>query len=262
MLQRCSRKSISRLPFFRYFSRSLHRFGFVRASSPNVKLQGTTNVENKSATPEHNAKAGVNVSSNPSASMSPPAAEASDMYPSRKPGQNLAFTLPRLDPVVWTQDWSRAPLSQEQVQHFDRNGFLLVPGFFNHDVTNQVLKEVDHIQQKLQQQIDECGGVVTARSRVVTEPETNAVKSVFEAHTFSPLIDRLTRHPSLLAIARFIVGDDVYIHQGRVNYQPAFQGKGFQWHSDFGKLSKLVQFVLVPPFFSFSFPPCLHPPLP
>ena len=37
----------------------------------------------------------------------------------------------------------------------------------------------------------------------------------------------------LAAIARFLLDDDVYLHQTRMNYKPGFQGKEFYWHSDF-----------------------------
>src|SRR5690606_31153873 len=37
----------------------------------------------------------------------------------------------------------------------------------------------------------------------------------------------------LAGIARYLLGDEVYIHQSRLNYKPGFFGKEFYWHSDF-----------------------------
>ena len=37
----------------------------------------------------------------------------------------------------------------------------------------------------------------------------------------------------LADVARFLLNDEVYLHQSRLNYKPGFQGKEFYWHSDF-----------------------------
>jgi ectoine hydroxylase len=39
--------------------------------------------------------------------------------------------------------------------------------------------------------------------------------------------------PRIGDVARQILGGDVYVHQSRVNFKPAFEGKSFPWHSDF-----------------------------
>lgn len=52
-------------------------------------------------------------------------------------------------------------------------------------------------------------------------------------HELSPAFDRLTRDNLLLGIVRQLLGDDVYIHQSRINSKAGFCGNGFEWHSDF-----------------------------
>src|SRR3546814_3582850 len=44
---------------------------------------------------------------------------------------------------------------------------------------------------------------------------------------------RLAADDRLAGVARFLLGDDVYVHQSRLNYKPGFVGKEFYWHSDF-----------------------------
>src|SRR3546814_9792914 len=44
---------------------------------------------------------------------------------------------------------------------------------------------------------------------------------------------RLASDARLSEVARFLLGDRVYIHQSRLNYKPGFKGKEFYWHSDF-----------------------------
>jgi ectoine hydroxylase len=46
-------------------------------------------------------------------------------------------------------------------------------------------------------------------------------------------MQRLAADERLAGVARFLLGDDVYVHQSRLNYKPGFQGKEFYWHSDF-----------------------------
>jgi ectoine hydroxylase len=46
-------------------------------------------------------------------------------------------------------------------------------------------------------------------------------------------MERLAADERLAGVARFLLGDDVYVHQSRLNYKPGFVGKEFYWHSDF-----------------------------
>jgi ectoine hydroxylase len=47
------------------------------------------------------------------------------------------------------------------------------------------------------------------------------------------MFGRLASDARLVNIARQILGDEVYIHQSRLNLKPGFLGKEFYWHSDF-----------------------------
>ncbi|MFW6307776.1 MAG: phytanoyl-CoA dioxygenase family protein [Campylobacterales bacterium] len=47
------------------------------------------------------------------------------------------------------------------------------------------------------------------------------------------MFDELSRDRRFLDVAKQIVGDDVYLHQSRINIKPALDGKSFPWHSDF-----------------------------
>src|SRR5699024_4233652 len=69
--------------------------------------------------------------------------------------------------------------------------------------------------------------------RLIREAGSGAVRSVFEVHRISSMIDELIRSPEVLGTAEAILGSEVYVHQSRVNYMPGFRGTGFYWHSDF-----------------------------
>ena len=68
---------------------------------------------------------------------------------------------------------------------------------------------------------------------VITEPGEREIRSIFRIHAQSPVVARLAADERLAGIARFLLGDAVYIHQSRLNYKPGFHGKEFYWHSDF-----------------------------
>jgi ectoine hydroxylase len=72
-----------------------------------------------------------------------------------------------------------------------------------------------------------------SRDDVVCEPGSDAVRSIFRVHRDGGPFEQLTRDPRLRLVARQILGSSVYIHQSRLNFKPAFEGKAFPWHSDF-----------------------------
>jgi ectoine hydroxylase len=49
----------------------------------------------------------------------------------------------------------------------------------------------------------------------------------------SPVFERLAQDARLVDVAQYLLGDEVYLYQTRLNYKPGFFGKEFYWHSDF-----------------------------
>lgn len=146
---------------------------------------------------------------------------AIDPYPTRsstEPG-----LINRQDPVVYSEAEPPAPLNAEQIERYRDNGFLMVPNLFSADEIAALFEEMTQLEKDPELQGE----------GVVREPESGALRSMFRVHANSELIQRLSRDERLLNIARHILDDEVYIHQSRINYKPAFQGRDFQWHSDF-----------------------------
>ena len=67
---------------------------------------------------------------------------------------------------------------------------------------------------------------------VVTEPDSDIVRSVFGIHGQPPFRE-LAGNRKLNAIAREICGGDAYVHQSRINFKSPMQSTGWTWHSDF-----------------------------
>lgn len=145
-----------------------------------------------------------------------------DPYPSRVGGEPRV--LPRLDPVIYGARGPAAALDAAAQRDYDRDGYLFFPGFFAADDVAPLQAELERLRQD---------PALARRDEAISEPGSGDLRSIFAIHQLSPVFAALAAHPRLVALARFILGDEVYIHQSRLNYKPGFTGKEFYWHSDF-----------------------------
>ena len=111
-------------------------------------------------------------------------------------------------------------VTDEQVEGFRRDGFLLLPELFTP-------AEVAEMKGELPALFAED---TPAR---VLEKGTGTVRSVYGSHRRSPVFARLVRDPRLLEPARRVLEDEVYVHQFKVNAKRAFRGEVWEWHQDF-----------------------------
>ncbi|WP_028784987.1 ectoine hydroxylase [Thalassobacillus devorans] len=147
-----------------------------------------------------------------------------DLYPSRK--NNQPEILKRKDPVIHT-DRSKddqAPLSKEQLDSYERNGFLQIENFFSDDEVSELQKGIFELQ-------DDSKDVTS--DKVIREPESDEIRSIFHVHQDDEYFKKVAYDQRILDIVNHLLGSDVYIHQSRINYKPGFTGKEFDWHSDF-----------------------------
>jgi ectoine hydroxylase len=148
--------------------------------------------------------------------------DKTDIYPSRKGGE--AKLLDRQDPVTYTDQVAGAPISPKQIESYGKNGYLCLDNLFDKDELDVLVTERDALRKDRS----------TSKSEsVIVEPRSKAVRSIFEVHKTSKVFRRLAHDARLVDVARYLLGDDVYIHQSRLNYKPGFFGKEFYWHSDF-----------------------------
>ncbi|RYY27630.1 MAG: ectoine hydroxylase [Sphingomonadales bacterium] len=145
-----------------------------------------------------------------------------DAYPSRSAAQPAL--LPRRDPVAYSEWRPGAPLTAEQVRQFDQHGYLVLENVFAED-------EIAILQAETGRLLADPEGLDP--ETVVTEPSGREIRSIFAIHRQSGVMKRLAADARLAGVARFLLNDDVYLHQSRLNYKPGFQGKEFYWHSDF-----------------------------
>ncbi len=147
-----------------------------------------------------------------------------DLYPTRLQEPKAPFQ--RLDPIVHARNERRwdGPLDEVALSRYERDGFLWFEGFFSWD---RIAPFFDELRQM------ENDSELMRSDKVISDPKSGAIRSVFAMHEISERFDRLTRDPRILGMVRQLLGSEVYIHQSRINDKFGFEGSGFQWHSDF-----------------------------
>jgi ectoine hydroxylase len=132
--------------------------------------------------------------------------------------------LPRHDPVTHAVWRPGAPIAREQIEQFDQDGYLVLEDVFG-------ANEIAALQDETARLLGDPSSLDA--ETIITEPGGSEIRSIFEIHAQSALMARLAADERLAGVARFLLGDQVYVHQSRLNYKPGFQGKEFYWHSDF-----------------------------
>lgn len=144
-----------------------------------------------------------------------------DVYPSRIHSEPAI--LERQDPVVYSEWTESSPLSKEQSDFYDKNGYLFLEGFFSEAEVNVWRQELRNMWEQAR---------TSNAEEVIREPDSQEVRSIFAVH-WEGVFAELAKHPRLVGIVQYLLGGDTYIHQSRINFKPGFNGKEFYWHSDF-----------------------------
>jgi len=152
--------------------------------------------------------------------MTMPAEE--DFYPSRiDAGETITA---RRDPVVHGAGTACSEASAALLSRYENNGFFQLDDLFGAREVAEFQEEAERLRS---------ARTLARRNEVIVEPESNSVRSIFDVPCFSDVFDQLARDARLVNWARALLGDEVYLHQSRLNYKPGFSGKEFYWHSDF-----------------------------
>jgi ectoine hydroxylase len=111
-------------------------------------------------------------------------------------------------------------LTPEQLEIFDRDGYLFLPEVFTPAET-ALLRE-------------EAARVYGLDREEVWRESSGAPRTAFAAQTYSEPFRRLGLHPRLIGPVMQLLDGPVYLHQYKVNAKAAFDGEVWQWHQDYG----------------------------
>jgi ectoine hydroxylase len=112
-------------------------------------------------------------------------------------------------------------LTRQQLEQFDRDGYLFFPGQFSADETRVLTEAVPELYARRE-------------AYNVREKGSDAVRTNFAAHLISAPFARLARHPRMVQPVMDLLGEELYMHQFKVNGKMAFEGDVWQWHQDYG----------------------------
>ncbi len=115
-------------------------------------------------------------------------------------------------------------LSTDQVAHFERDGYLFLPEAFSAAEVGVLASEARRL-------------FALDREEVWRE-DNGAPRTAFAAHTYSEPFRRLGAHPHLIGPVMQLLGEEVYMHQFKINAKAAFDGAVWQWHQDYGTWSR------------------------
>ncbi|ARP96767.1 phytanoyl-CoA dioxygenase family protein [Bordetella genomosp. 13] len=112
-------------------------------------------------------------------------------------------------------------LSNAQLEQFERDGYLFFPALFSPEEIAKLVEEVPRLYAQ-------------DRPENVREKHSGAVRTNFAAHMYSAPFARLARHPRMVRPVEQLFGEQVYMHQFKINGKNAFDGDVWQWHQDYG----------------------------
>ncbi|SMG57540.1 ectoine hydroxylase [Paenibacillus aquistagni] len=148
--------------------------------------------------------------------------KVNDVYPSRIAAKPSIED--RKDPVVYSSWTESSPLTKEQTEFYEKNGYLFLEEYFTEEEVQAWKQELKQLQSYYKEQESE---------HVIREPESHEVRSIFAVHDNNAIFKALAKHEKLTSIMEYLLGSKTYIHQSRINFKPGFTGKEFYWHSDF-----------------------------
>jgi ectoine hydroxylase len=112
-------------------------------------------------------------------------------------------------------------LSAHQITQFEQQGYLFFPGLFSAAEIKTLQDEVPHLY-------------AMRRPENIREKTGDVVRTNFAAHMYSAPFARLARHPRMIKPVEQLLGEQLYMHQFKINGKQAFDGDVWQWHQDYG----------------------------
>jgi ectoine hydroxylase len=110
-------------------------------------------------------------------------------------------------------------LNAEQLARFDELGYIFIPECFSPDEVAALRKA--------------ASDVLSAEREEVWREKDGTPRTAFGCHRFNKTCDLLAHDPRLVEPLEQLFGEQVYVHQFKINAKAAFTGDVWQWHQDF-----------------------------
>jgi ectoine hydroxylase len=111
-------------------------------------------------------------------------------------------------------------LTPEQIAAFHDEGWLFLPELFTPEEVALLKREAEAIYAQQRPE--------------VWREKSGAPRTAFAAHVYNEAFGNLGAHPRMILPIEQIFGEQVYMHQFKINAKSAFTGEVWQWHQDYG----------------------------
>jgi ectoine hydroxylase len=111
-------------------------------------------------------------------------------------------------------------LTPQQVRQFQEEGYLFLPETFTDEEIAVLRDEAELIYRQDRPEI--------------WREKSGAPRTAFAAHLFNEAFSLLGRHPRMIHPVEQLFGEQVYMHQYKINAKASFTGDVWQWHQDYG----------------------------
>jgi ectoine hydroxylase len=111
-------------------------------------------------------------------------------------------------------------LTPEQITQFREDGWLFLPELFTPEEVALLKREAEAIYAQHRPE--------------VWREKSGAPRTAFAAHLYNEAFGILAAHPRMIRPIEQLFGEQVYMHQFKINAKSAFTGEVWQWHQDYG----------------------------
>jgi ectoine hydroxylase len=110
-------------------------------------------------------------------------------------------------------------LTKDQIKYYHENGFLIIENCFPESAVAPLKGKVSKVI------------AIDSPARILEKD--GSVRSVFNLHRSDELFKSVSIVDTMVLPAMNLLGDDVYIHQSKLNCKRALVGDWWKWHQDF-----------------------------
>ena len=111
-------------------------------------------------------------------------------------------------------------LTEAQIRQFHDEGYLFLPETFSPEEIAILKSEAEAIYRQQRPE--------------VWREKSGAPRTAFAAHLYNEAFALLARHPRMIRPVEQLFGEQVYMHQYKINAKASFTGDVWQWHQDYG----------------------------
>ncbi len=124
---------------------------------------------------------------------------------------------------------SRKALNEEQIEHYRREGYLVLPEFFGRDVLERIDRTIDQITEDALRKED-------YRDILEAEPQPlngrAVARRIYNPFDIHEEFRKMAMDERLLDCVESIVGPNINIHHSKLNMKPPRVGSVVEWHQD------------------------------